>query len=302
MILGGNMDYINVKGIVSSYRENNNWFGKNYNMNIYKGCCHGCIYCDSRSECYGIEDFDKVRAKENALEIIAKELKSKRRKGVVGTGAMSDPYNPFEKRLNLTGRALEIINNNGFGVDIATKSDLIIRDIETLKKIKEHSRVICKFTITTIDDELCKRIEPNVCVTSKRFEAIRRLSYEGIYTGVLLMPILPFINDTEENILSIVRKAKENGAKFIYPLFGLTLRGNQRDYFFYSIDNNFNGIKERYLKTYSNEYLCLSPNSKYLYKIFTNECKKLGLLYKMKDIIEDYKKGYYNEQISLFDM
>jgi DNA repair photolyase len=296
------MDYITAKSIVSNYREDDNWFGNNYNMNIYKGCCHGCIYCDSRSECYGIEKFDDVRAKENSLEIINKELKSKRKTGVISTGSMSDPYNSFEKKYNLTGRALEIVNNNGFGIDIATKSDLIVRDIEVLKKIKEHSPVLCKITITTIDDELCKKIEPNVCVTSKRFEAIRRLSYEGIYTGVLLMPILPFINDTEENILSIVRQAKKCGAKFVYPLFGITLRSNQRDYFFKSLDNNFYAIKERYLKTYGNEYLCLSPNANYLYKIFSNECKKLGLLYKMNDIIEDYKKGYYNEQISLFDM
>lgn len=296
------MDYITAKSIVSNYREDDNWFGNNYNMNIYKGCYHGCIYCDSRSECYGIEKFDEVRAKENSLEIINKELKSKRRTGVISTGSMSDPYNPFEKKYNLTGRALEIVNNYGFGIDIATKSDLIVRDIEVLQKIKEHSPVLCKITITTIDDELCKKIEPNVCVTSKRFEAIRRLSDAGIYTGVLLMPILPFINDTEENILSIVRKAKKCGAKFIYPLFGLTLRNKQRDYFFKSLDNNFYGVKERYLKTYGNEYLCLSHNANYLYKVLSNECKKLGLLYNMKDIIEDYKKGYYNEQISLFDM
>lgn len=296
------MDYITAKSIISNYKEDNNWFGSNYNMNIYKGCCHGCIYCDSRSDCYGIDSFDNVKAKENSLELIRKELKSKRKTGVISTGSMSDPYNPFEKKYNLTGRALEIINENGFGVDIATKSDLIVRDIEILKKIKEHSPVLCKLTITTIDDELCKKIEPSVTITSKRFEAIKKLSDAGIYTGILLMPILPFINDTEENIISIVQMAKKCGAKFVYPLFGLTLRNNQREYFLKSLDENFYGIKQKYLSTFGNEYLCLSPNANYLYKVFSDECKKLGLLYKMKDIVKDYKRGYGSEQISLFDI
>ena len=213
------MDYIVAKSIISGYRESNNWFGINYNMNIYKGCNHGCIYCDSRSKCYGINNFESVRAKENSLEIIRRELKSKRKKGVVGTGAMSDPYNPFEKRLSLTRSALEIIDNTGFGVAIATKSDLIIRDIDILTRIKKHSPVLCKITITTAEDDLCRKIEPSVIVTSKRFDAVKKLSENGIYTGILLMPILPFINDTEENIINIIRLAKESGAKFIYPNF-----------------------------------------------------------------------------------
>lgn len=296
------MDFIPAKSIISGYREKNNWFGTNYNMNIYKGCCHGCIYCDSRSECYGIDNFDIVRAKENSLEMIRRELKSKRKKGVIGTGAMSDPYNPFEKKFSLTRNALESIDNSGFGVAIATKSDLITRDIDILKRIKEHSPVLCKITITTADDELCKIIEPNVVVTSKRFEAIKKLSDEGIYTGILLMPILPFINDTEENIISIVRLAKENGARFIYPAFGVTLKSNQRDYFVKMLDKYFPEVKDKYIKIFGNDYMCSSPNARKLYNIFSNECKRLGILYKMNDIIVDYKKGYYNEQISLFDM
>jgi DNA repair photolyase len=294
------MDYIPAKSIISGYRENNNWFGSNYNMNIYKGCSHGCIYCDSRSECYGIENFESIRAKENSLDTIRRELKSKRKKGVIATGAMSDPYNPFEKKLLLTRNALESIDNSGFGVAIATKSDLITRDIDILKRIKAHSPVLCKITITTADDELCKKIEPNVVVASKRFEAIKKLSDEGIYTGILLMPILPFINDTEENIINIVRMAKENGAKFIYPAFGVTLRLNQRNYFFDRLDESFPNIKEKYIKNFGNEYMCASLKAKKLYKIFANECNKLGLLYKMSDIIYSYKKEYNNEQLSLF--
>lgn len=296
------MDYIASKSITSGYRESNEWFGINYNMNIYKGCCHGCIYCDSRSECYGIENFDIVRIKENSSEIIRRELKSKRKKGVVGTGAMSDPYNPFEKKFSLTRDALEIIDSNGFGAAIATKSDLITRDIDILKRIKKHSPVLCKITITTADDDLCKKIEPNVAVTSKRFEAVRKLSQEGIFTGILLMPILPFINDTEENIINIVRLAKENGAKFIYPAFGVTLRSNQRDYFFNMLDKSFPGVKDKYIKSFGNEYRCSSPNARNLYKVFTNECRRLGLLYNMEDIIYGYKREYNNEQLSLFNI
>lgn len=296
------MDFIPAKSIISNYKENNEWFGCNYNMNIYKGCCHGCIYCDSRSDCYGIEDFDRVRIKENSINLIEKDLKSKRKKGVVSTGAMSDPYNPFEEKLLLTRKALELIDKYNYGAAIATKSDLIIRDIDVLKRIKEHSPVLCKITITTADDELSKKIEPNVCLSSERFKAIKKLSDAEIYTGILLMPILPFINDTEENIISIVRKAKENGAKFVYPAFGVTLRSNQRIHFFDKLDKEFPKIKERYIREFQNNYMCSSPKARELYKIFSEECRRLGIVYKMKDIIEDYKKLYKNEQISLFDL
>ena len=223
------MEFIKAKTIVSGYSSNEQWFGNNYNMNIYKGCCHGCIYCDSRSECYGIEDFDRVRAKK-MLWIIARDLKSKRKTGVVGMGAMSDPYNPFEKEYELTRGALKLIHKYGFGVSIATKSDLIVRDIDLLKSIQTHSPVLAKITITTCDDALCKKIEPNVALSSKRFEAIKKLSDHGIFVGILLMPVLPFIEDNEENIMGIIHLAHKSGAKFIYPAFGVTLRQNQRDW------------------------------------------------------------------------
>ena len=227
------MEFIPTKTIISSsYNENPNWFGINYNMNIYKGCCHGCIYCDSRSSCYQIIDFDRVRIKENSIDIIRKELQSKRRKGVVGTGAMSDPYNPFEEKYELTRQALKLIDEYRFGIGIATKSDLIIRDIDILKKIQSHSPVIVKMTITTFDDELCKKIERNVCTSNKRFKAVKKLSDNNIYTGILLMPLLPFINDNEENIKNIIKKAYECGAKFVFSYgLGVTLRKNQREYY-----------------------------------------------------------------------
>lgn len=301
--MGDLVEYIRAKTIVSGYVENNSWFGVNYNMNIYKGCPHGCIYCDSRSECYNIDNFDKVRAKENAIDIITKDLKSKKKKGVIMTGSMSDPYNPFEEELCLTRKALEQINLYNFGVAIATKSSLITRDIDILKKISEHSPVLIKMTITTFDDTLCKKIEPNVSVSSERFKAIKELSDSGIYTGILLMPILPFINDNEENIKNIVKKAYECGAKFIYSFgFGVTLRGNQRDYYYNKLREIFENEKlvGKYIDTFGNRYEYSSQNAKELYKVFKIECEKYGILYKMKDIISDYKEKYNQTQMSLF--
>lgn len=297
------MKYIEAKSIVSSYQGNNSWFGINYNMNIYKGCPHGCIYCDSRSECYGIEEFDAVRAKLNSTAVIRKDLKSKRKKGVVGTGSMSDPYNIFERKYEYTREALKLVDEFGFGIGIATKSALITRDIDILKRIKTHSPVIIKITITTYDDKLCSKIEPNVSLSSKRFEALKMLSDEGIYAGILLMPILPFINDTEENIINIVRKAYDNGAKFIFAYgMGLTLRGNQRDYYYEKLIKLFPEKKlvEQYMNGYGNSYECSSQNSRKLWSVFTKECNKYGILYKMSDIINDYKRGYYEEQIKWF--
>ena len=298
------MEHIDAKTIISQYIENNQWFGINYNMNIYKGCCHGCIYCDSRSSCYGIEDFDRVRAKDNAVEIIRKELRGKRKKGVVGTGAMSDPYNPFEKKERLTRGALKQINNFNFGVAIATKSSLITRDIDILKKIKEHSPVLIKMTITTLDDELCSKIEPNVSLSSERFNAIKKLSDNGIYTGVLLMPILPFINDDEENIIGIVKKAHECGAKFIFAYgMGVTLRENQRQHYYEKLIELFpeEKLAKKYIEIYENRYEYQSINSKTLWQCFKRECEKYNMLYKMEDIILSYKDiNNKKEQISWF--
>lgn len=294
------MDFIPAKTILSGYKTDDAWFGKNYNMNIYKGCSHGCIYCDSRSECYHVDHFDEVRAKENSLAIIERELRSKRKTGVIGTGAMSDPYNPLEKKYCLTRGALELIHTYGFGVSIATKSDLITRDIDILKEIKGHSPVLAKITITTFEDELCRIIEPNAPVASRRFAAIRELTGQGIYTGILLMPILPFLEDNEGNIENIIRLAHQKGAKFIYPAFGVTLRQNQRDWYYNSLDKHFPGIKKRYISQYGNNYQCASLHAKQLWQLFQRECKKYGILYKMEDIIKSYKYGYGDNQLSLF--
>jgi len=295
------MEFIPAKTIISGYTTNDSWFGKNYNMNIYKGCCHGCIYCDSRSECYHVENFDEVRAKENTLALIERELRSKRKTGVIGTGAMSDPYNAFEKEYRLTRGALELINTYRFGVSIATKSDLITRDIDILKKINVHSPVLAKITITTCDDDLCKKIEPKVALSSKRFAAIKDLSNHGIFAGLLLMPILPFLEDNEENISGIIHSAYESGAKFIYPAFGVTLRQNQRDWYYKKLEEHFPSVKQKYIQQFGNSYECRSPKAKELWQLFKRECDNLGILYRMDDIIKGYKIGYGDNQLSLFD-
>ncbi|SDO14808.1 SPL family radical SAM protein [Acetanaerobacterium elongatum] len=295
------MEYIPAKTIVNRTKDTS-WFGTDYNMNIYKGCCHGCIYCDSRSECYHVEEFDRVRAKENALEVIRNDLRRKVRTGVIGTGAMSDPYNPFEGELMLTRRALELVDAYGFGIAIATKSTLVTRDIDILSDIKSHSPTLVKVTVTAADDALSKAIEPNAPPSSKRFEAIRTLSQAGIFTGVLLMPVLPFIEDSDENVLAIVSKAHECGARFIYPAFGMTLRQNQRDWYYEKLGGLFpgQGLVERYQKRYGERYTCTSPRAKALWGVFKEACDRYGILYNMTDIVNAYKLGYADSQLSFF--
>ena len=293
------MEFLPAKTIITKTKTNA-WFGSDYNMNIYRGCCHGCIYCDTRSECYQVTDFETVKAKENALEIIYSELKRKKKKGVIATGSMSDPYNPFEKKNELTRNSLKIVNENRFGIAIATKSSLVTRDIDILQDIKKHSPVIAKITITTADSALCKKIEPHAVNSNERFAAIKSLSDTGIYCGILLMPVLPFINDNRVNILDIVHRAYDSGAKFIYALFGLTLRDKQREYFYARLDEHFPNIKQKYISYYANRYECISPNAKDLWSIFKSECIRLGISYKMNDIIKSYKSDYISEQLSLF--
>ena len=295
------MEFIKAKTILSKVKYGNEWYGIDYNMNLYRGCSHGCIYCDSRSNCYHIENFDLVRGKENALYILEQELSKKRKKGIIGIGSMSDTYNPLEKEYEQTRGALKLISKYGFGVSIDTKSDLILRDIDLLKEINSKNNVIIKFTITTPNDELSKIIEPNVCISSKRLQAIKILSDNGIFTGIMMNPMLPFITDKGEDIRYLVKLAYQNGAKFIHTYMGMTLRENQREYYFYKLDQHFIGIKEKYIKYYGDKYNCIVPNYKRLYKVFTDECIKYGILYDMKDIIKAYKKEIKsNEQITLF--
>ncbi len=295
------MEYISAKTIVTKTKAPSKWFGIDYNMNIYKGCCHGCIYCDSRSDCYGVDRFDQVRAKENALEIIRNDLRRKTRRGVVGTGAMSDPYNPFERKLKLSRHALELCDAFEFGAAIATKSSLLERDIDVLQSIAEHSPVLLKITVTTAEDALAAKIEPRVSRPSDRFGTMKKLSAAGLYTGILLMPVLPFIEDNRDNIGEIIRRAEEAGARFIYPAFGMTLRGNQRVWYYQKLDELFpgEGLIEAYQKKYGEYYECISPNARKLWEYFSEECRKRQIVYRMEDIISQYKRPYKVTQMTL---
>lgn len=214
---------------------------------------------------------------------------------------MSDTYNPLENKYEQTRGALKLISKYNFGVSIDTKSDLILRDLDILKEINSKNNVIIKFTITTPNDELSKIIEPCVCVSSKRFKAIKTLIDNGIFTGIMMNPVLPFITDSEEDIIKLAKLAYESGAKFIQTYMGMTLRENQRDYYYEQLDKYFPNMKDKYIKYYGEKYNCAVPNYKRLYKVFTDECDKYGILYNMKDIIKAYKKEVKeNEQITLF--
>jgi DNA repair photolyase len=241
-----------------------------------------------------------VKVKENALEVIRNDLRRKVKKGVIGTGSMSDPYNPLETSLKLTRHSLELINVFNFGVSPCTKSTLITRDVDVLADIKTHSPVLVKISITTADDELCRKLEPNVSVSSERVEAMQVLSSHGIFCGTLMIPILPFINDTEDNIVKVVRMTKEAGGKFVYSYMGMTLRQGSREYYLNHLDKWFPGVKDKYMKQFSNRYNCASPQLKMLWNIFTAECERLGLLYDMRAITSHYKMGYNNRQLTLF--
>lgn len=297
-----NLPTVPVKTIVHK-TKNRSWFGTDYNMNIYRGCCHGCIYCDSRSECYHIDDFDQVKVKDRALEIIRDDLRRKVKTGIVGTGSMSDPYNPFEKELQLTRHALELLDAFGFGVAVATKSTLVTRDIDILQSIAAQSPVLCKITVTTCDDSLSRQIEPGAPVSSQRFEAVRRLADAELFTGILLMPVLPFLEDTEENITQLVYKAAKNGARFVYPAFGVTLRMNQRDWYYEKLEETFpgRGLAQQYRQRFGNAYTCTSPHASELWKVFTSACRETGLLYSMQEIVRASQMGYDKEQLSFFN-
>ena len=270
-----------------------------YTMNIYRGCSHGCIYCDSRSDCFQNKDFDILKVKENALQIIRDELRRKVKTGIVSSGAMSDPYNPLESELKLTRGSLELINSFGFGASLVTKSALIARDADILRDIKSHSPVIVKFSITAADDELCKVLEPHVSVTSERIEALRTLADSGIFCGVWLNPMLPFVTDTEENITKILRMVKDTGAKFVHTYMGMTLRPGSREYYYNQLEKSFPGAREKHIKQSGLSKHCGSPHSKRLWEVFASECERLGLLYSMRAIIAHNRADYENRQLTL---
>ncbi|QVK21617.1 radical SAM protein [Mycoplasmatota bacterium] len=294
------VNYIDAKKIVYPVKHSEGWFGVSYNMNIYRGCHHGCIYCDSRSDVYQIKNFDEVKTKKNVKQKLESELITKKKTGIIGMGAMSDPYNKFESELGLTRESLKLIDKYGFGVNIVTKSDLIVRDLDILKRIQKHSSVIVCMTITTYDDELAKIIEPGAPTTTARFKALEELVKCDIYSGITLMPILPKINDNTENIEKIIKKAGEIGAEFISPFYGLTLRKGQREYFYDKLNRYFIGATDFYQKQFGSDYSCHSTNNKQLYELTEKLCNKFSIKYKMKDIIDKSRDYVIEGQISLF--
>ena len=277
------------------------FFQADWNMNLYRGCCHGCIYCDTRSVCYRVEDFEHVQPKQNALRILEEELRGKRRTGMVSMGAMSDPYNPLEKTLCLTRGALELLRRYRFGAAFTTKSSLCARDAGLLSDIARHAPVRAQITITCAEDDLCRRIEPHVSPSSERFGALRVLTGAGVYAGVWLNPVLPFLTDTPENILGVVRKSAEAGAKFVVCFFGMTLRTGTREYFFDALERDFPGVRQKYLTTFGNAYECDSPQAEELFRLFRAECERLGLAWRFADI-NRAAQSRQPRQLSLWDM
>lgn len=263
------MHYVTSKSILS----------KDNGMNLYRGCTHGCIYCDSRSDVYNMDhDFEDIEVKQNSLELLKKEL-IKRTPSMIGTGAMTDPYVPLEGHLKYLRRALEMIYKYGFGFTCITKSDLVLRDLDLLLKINEKSKAVVQMTLTTSDDDLSSILEPNVCTTSRRVEVLKKLSDAGIPTIVWLCPILPYINDTEENINRIIDYCIEANVKGILCFgMGLTLRDGNREYFYSKLDENFPGLKETYIKKYANSYSLPSPDEGKLMDIFKKRTSANGIL------------------------
>ncbi len=292
------MHFVKAKGILI---KNSGFVG----MNIYRGCSHGCIYCDSRSSCYHFtHPFEDIEVKENAPELLETALRSKRKKCMIGTGAMSDPYMHCEEDLMLTRRCLEIILQYGFGACVQTKSDRILRDIDLLDEINKKAKCVVQMTLTTYDDDLCRIIEPNVCNTKRRIEVLGKMQKRGIPTVVWLSPILPFINDTKENITAILNECVRVGVKGIIDFgMGLTLREGDREYYYDALDKYFPGLKAKYIERYGNSYELASPNARELKDIFHEICRKNEIINKPDDCFK-----YMNElpdkyeQMSIFDL
>lgn len=289
------MHFVDAKGILSAQNG----------MNLYRGCTHGCIYCDGRSKCYQINHpFEDIEVKQNAPQLLEQALRSKRRKCMIGTGAMCDPYMHCEEELRLTRRCLELIDRYEFGLAIQTKSDLILRDLDLLKSIHEKSKCVVQMTLTTYDEDLCRILEPNVCTTKRRFEVLQIMKENGIPTVVWLSPILPFINDTRENVEGILDYCVRAQVKGIICFdMGLTLREGDREYYYGALDKHFPGLKERYQRRYGLAYELPSEKNKELMKLFYTTCKEHGILCNVEQVfayLHEFPENKGYEQMSLF--
>lgn len=289
------MHFVTAKGILSSQNG----------MNLYRGCSHGCIYCDSRSKCYHMDHpFEDIEIKENAIDLLEHALRHKRKRCMIGTGSMTDPYIPLEMELENVRKALHLIYEYGFGFTVITKSNRILRDIDLLQKINEKTKCVVQMTLTTYEEELCRKIEPNVSTTRERFETLRQLRDAGIPTVVWLTPILPFINDTEENISGILEMCVEAEVYGILCFgMGLTLREGNREYFYGQLDRLFPQLKEKYIRTYGNQYAVESPDNDRLMKLFHQTCSEKGIVHSNQQIFQylhTFEEKGVGEQLSLF--
>lgn len=288
------MHKVKAKGILSASNG----------MNIYRGCQHGCIYCDARSNCYQMNHkFEDIEVKENAPELLENALKRKRRKCMIGTGAMSDPYIPLEKELKMTRKCLEIIDRYGFGVTVHTKSSSVMRDIDLFRSINNKSKAVLQMTLTTTDENLCKIIEPNVSSTKERFETLKTFNENGIPSVVWFSPFLPFINDTQENIDGLLKYCIDAKVRGIICFgIGLTLRDGDREYFYNQLDRHFPNMKERYIYTYGNSYQLTSRNNNVLMNRIAEVCRKHGIMFGVDNVFS-YMHQFESktEQLSLFD-
>ena len=290
------MHFTEAKGILSS---------KN-GMNLYRGCTHGCIYCDSRSKCYHMEhDFEDIEVKSNAIELLEKALRKKRKKCMLGTGAMTDPYIPLEDELGYVRKALALSERYGFGFTLITKSDRVLRDLDLLAAINEKTKCVVQMTLTTYDESLCKILEPHVSTSKERFHALLKLKEAGIPAVVWLSPILPFINDTEENIRGILEYCAAAGVYGVICFgMGVTMREGNREYFYRQLDRSFPGMKERYRKMYGDRYILNSPDHGKLMRLFHGECERYGIVHD-NDAIFAYLNAFEEKeryiQPSLFE-
>ena len=289
------MHFVNAKGILSASNG----------MNMYRGCTHGCIYCDSRSRCYHIDhDFEDIEVKQNAPALLEDALRRKRHKCMLSTGAMCDPYMHCEEETQLTRRCLEIIDRYGFGLAIQTKSDRILRDLPLLRSINNKAKCVVQMTLTTADDNLCRIIEPNVCPTSRRAEVLNILRDEGIPTVVWFCPVLPFLNDTPENVQSILDLCFEAKVQGVLSFgMGVTLREGDREYFYQALDRHFPGMKQRYIHAFGLAYECASPHSGELTRLFHQQCAAHGVMHQPDDIfhyLHQFPAVNDGEQLSMF--
>ena len=291
------MHFVDAKGILSA---------KN-GMNIYRGCTHGCIYCDSRSDCYQMNHaFEDIEVKQNCVELLEKALQSKRKKCMIGTGSMADPYMHCEEKLELMKQCLEVIERYGFGATVITKSDRILRDLSLFSRINQKAKAVVQTTLTTYDESLCKILEPNVCTTKKRFEMLMAMKEEEIPTVVWMSPILPFINDTKENLEGLLDYCIKADVKGIICFgMGMTLRNGNREYFYQKLDEHFPGLKRKYQETYGYAYEVRGSNGRALFRRFQDTCRANQILCTPEDVfayINEFPQDKGYEQLSLFDM